>query len=421
MPFDLTKQRLYTTRIPDSRYPYGAFNTSYQNGVFSAILRDDLIAGDVYMHYIKQSSEEAINYTDVRWFAAFLVYDDARVMQDADCIIERIVDPVAGFTYSINDINYGINKLKWNIYGILPYQTPNTNHYLIGDYVNHNDKIYKAIVDEARSPQTNPSDWVIVYNFLTGVYGNDMTQEDFIYDIIMNPYSMVIPDFVEGDEIDTDPTPDTDIDTTPFEKIACGTHRINLGNLAFEITSLPAFPKPLISSNVRIYITPFDDYVSQLEGSDLTDIFLTDLDNNGYYEFTKDDGVYIVSITYNGELLYQDYIFCDCALMNCYDTLLQQIYCNDVDCCTGCSDEVKRQVEFRRNELNKLEAFIDVIAGIISSVKVRYTGSVILESDVHQMVEKANMFWQFIEEIIARCGTCGENVTINTGGCTQCN
>ena len=30
------------------------------------------------------------------------------------------------------------------------------------------------------------------------------------------------------------------------------------------------------------------------------------------------------------------------------------------------------------------------------------------------------MFWQFIEEIIARCGTCGENVTINTGGCTQC-
>ena len=118
-------------------------------------------------------------------------------------------------------------------------------------------------------------------------------------------------------------------------------------------------------------------------------IFPTDLDENGYYEFTQDDGIYVVSIVFNGELLYQDYIFCDCALMNCYDTLLQQIYCNDVDCCTGCSDEVKRQVEFRRNELNKLEAFIDVIGGIISSVKVRYTGSVILDSDVHQMVEKS--------------------------------
>ena len=66
MPFDLTKQRLYTTRIPDSRYPYGAFNTSYQNGVFTAILRDDLIAGDVYMRVVKQGDEEPINYRNIK-------------------------------------------------------------------------------------------------------------------------------------------------------------------------------------------------------------------------------------------------------------------------------------------------------------------------------------------------------------------
>lgn len=413
MPIDLSKQRLYTTRIPDSRYPYGAFNTSYQNGVFSAILRDDLVSGEVYMHYIKAGDEQPINYTDVRWFATFLVYDDARVMQDADCIIEKIDDPVAGFTYSINDINYGTNKLKWNIYGVLPYRSPNTDHYFIGDYCNYNNKIYKAIVNEARNPASYPSDWFIVYNFSKGVYGDGVKSEDFIYDIIMNPYSMVVPDFVEGDEIDTDPTPDTDLDTTPFEKIACGTHRINLSNLAIEDTEE--------TSNCVLYVTPYEDFTSEFEESRNIYILSTDLDENGYYEFTQDDGIYIVSIVFNGELLYQDYIFCDCALMNCYDTLLQQIYCNDVDCCTGCSDEVKRQVEFRRNELNKLEAFIDVIAGIISSVKVRYTGSVILASDAHQMVEKANMFWGFIEEIIARCGACGENVTINTGGCTQCN
>ena len=195
MPIDLSKQRLYTTRIPDSRYPYGAFNTSYQNGVFSAILRDDLVAGDVYMHYVKDGNEQPINYTDVRWFATFLVYDDARVMQDADCIIERIVDPVAGFTYSINDINYGTNKLKWNIYGVLPYRSPNTDHYFIGDYCNYNNKIYKAIVNEARNPASYPYDWFIVYNFSTGVYNDGVTSEDFIYDIIMNPYSMVVPDF----------------------------------------------------------------------------------------------------------------------------------------------------------------------------------------------------------------------------------
>jgi len=419
MPFDLNKQRLYTTRTPDSKYPYGAFNTSYANGVFSASLRDDLVAGDVYMQLIKDGDEDPVDYTLIKWFVGFFIYDDARVMQDADCLMLEIEDPVSGFTYSINDINVGTNNLKWNIYGVLPYVYPNT-HYMKYDYIYYNDKIWKAKADDARNPATNPEDWTVVYDCNAHALVAPMTLEYFIYDMVMNPYWTVVPDFVEGDNVDTDVTPDTDLDTTPFEKIACGTHRINLSNLAFEITSLPAFPKPLISSNVRLYITPFDDYVSQLEGSDLIEIFATDLDEYGYYEFTKDDGVYIVSITYNEVLLYQDYIFCDCALMNCYDSLLQQIYCNDVDCCTGCSDDVKRQVEFRRNELNKLEAFVDVIGGIISSVKVRYTGSVILDSEIHQMVEQANTFWGYVEEIISRCGTCGENVTINTGGCTQC-
>lgn len=411
MPFDLTKQRLYTVRIPDSKYPYGAFNTSYQNGVFSASLRDDLVAGDVYMHLLTVGKEELLDYTLVKWFVGFFIYDDARVMQDADCLMLEIEDPVAGFTYNINDINVGEHNLKWNIYGVLPYIYHNT-HYMKDDYVYYNDQICKAKDDDARNPATNPEDWTVVYDCNLHALVAPMTLEYFTYDIIANPYWTVVPDFVEGDEI-VDSTPDTDLDTTPFEKIACGTHRINLSNLAIEDTEE--------TSNCVLYVTPYEDFTSEFEESRNIYILSTDLDENGYYEFTQDDGIYIVSIVFNGELLYQDYIFCDCALMNCYDTLLQQIYCNDVDCCTGCSDEVKRQVEFRRNELNKLEAFIDVIGGIISSVKVRYTGSVILDSDVHQMVEKANMFWQFIEEIIARCGTCGENVTINTGGCTQCN
>jgi hypothetical protein len=411
MPIDLTKQRHYTTRIPDSRYPYGAFNTSYQNGVFTAILRDDLVAGDVYMRHTKEGAEEdPISYEDVKWFVAFFIYDDARVMQDSLCIIEEIVDPVAGYTKSINDIPYGEFNLKWNIYGVMQYNN-NPSTYHKRDYVYNSNNIYRAKQDSPSSPSIQPSHWTKVYDCSLQEFSENM--QDFMYDLITNPYWTVVPDFVEGDEIDTDPTPDTDLDTTPFEKIACGTHRINLSNLAIEDMEE--------TSNCVMYVTPYEDFTSEFEDSRNIYILSTDLDENGYYEFTQDDGIYIVSIVFNGELLYQDYIFCDCALMNCYDTLLQQIYCNDVDCCTGCSDEVKRQVEFRRNELNKLEAFIDVIAGIISSVKVRYTGSVILESNVHQMVEKANMFWQFIEEIIARCGTCGENVTINTGGCTQCN
>ena len=102
---------------------------------FSASLRDDLVAGDVYMHLVKEGSEEApLDYTLVKWFVGFFIYDDARVMQDADCLMLEIEDPVAGFTYNINDINVGEHNLKWNIYGVLPYLDPN-RHYMKDDYV----------------------------------------------------------------------------------------------------------------------------------------------------------------------------------------------------------------------------------------------------------------------------------------------
>ena len=143
MPIDLSKQRLYTTRIPDSRYPYGAFNTSYQNGVFSAILRDDLVAGDVYMYYVKD--EKAINYTDVVWFVAFLVYDDARVMQDADCIIEKIDEKLRENLF--DEKLFELNKKVLTTNLVRLFESPSNVASMIYNYIIKHGEIIENAYD----------------------------------------------------------------------------------------------------------------------------------------------------------------------------------------------------------------------------------------------------------------------------------
>lgn len=144
---------------------------------------------------------------------------------------------------------------------------------------------------------------------------------------------------------------------------------------------------------------------------------------DGYYNFTLDqDGIYYINITDStGAGVVDDYIFEYCGIEQCYLNLIEMIYCNDLDCCNNCSQEQKDQLEFRRNELMKLRSFMDIITFTINYLRVNSIGVIgqALNETTLELVNKMNSYYTRIEEIVARCGSCSDNLN-SSSGCSQC-
>ena len=142
-----------------------------------------------------------------------------------------------------------------------------------------------------------------------------------------------------------------------------------------------------------------------------------DLDDDGYYAFrVRTDGIYQIIITV-GNTDYYFYIFEYCQTEQCYLRLLNDIYCNDVDCCTGCSDEVIRDRMFKRNELAKLRMYMDEISFGIMHMRVSTVG---VEGDsIDDVIVKLKLYYDRIQEITARCGTCSDTTPVSSP-CNNC-
>jgi hypothetical protein len=418
MAIDLTKQRPYSFRlsVPEgNRYPYGAFNAYYSNEVFYASLRTDIVDNVIYYQMNSDSTNEIAKLTaHIKWFVAYNIYDNERHLYESLCFMQEILD-VTNYSMNANMLpNIGSNAhVKWNIYGICNWDDGRV--YKKGDIVWFtfkigNTLILKANVDSPEGPGTE--DWDILYDLTLHELYIGVLIEDFIYDILSADRTCIIEDFVEGDEIVElgDNGVELNNTTNPFQKYSCNNYRINLSGLIFN--DLP-------ESNVKIYISSVSEYTSEDYG-DITNILLTDLDENGYYNFTlENDGIYIVTIVYNSEILYQGYLFVMCSMETCLFNLMDQLYCNDLDCCNNCSEEVLKDREFKRNELRKLTVFMETISAIINYTSIAYTGRVILDDELHTNIEKAVKWYDYIEDIIDRCGTCNDSIN-TSNGCTQC-
>lgn len=424
MAIDLTKQRLYSLRLAvpeDNRYPYGAFNAYYSNQVFYASARQDLKYVNIY-HYFYDNDhalESNITTSEMAWFVAYLYYDENRLLNTELSFMELMTD-ITNYSKQLSDLppipdGY---TLKWNIYGVVPYDEFRINNksYLKDDYIYKTNNGSQYYIIKANTNDPGAMGWNFIYDINANELYPGVEMEDFVYDMLSNPKCQVIGDFIEGDrvvEISEEGIGSyySDISHSPFLKYSCNKYRIDLSALIFsEIGN---------NSNTFMSISSVEDYTTTNLGK-LTYIKPIDLDSNGYYDFEiENDGVYIITIIHNGKKLYEDYLFISCGVETCIESLMDSIYCNDLDCCKECNEDMIKDINFKRNELNKLMLFLNVISNTINYAKIAYTGTISLDSELHSNMEKAAQWWTRVEEIIDRCGTCGESLT-NTGGCSQC-
>jgi len=196
------------------------------------------------------------------------------------------------------------------------------------------------------------------------------------------------------------PAPVEDTTVTIFNQINCNTFRVYLSDF---------------NNDTTIQLYRFDKYASNIACKTIEVIGVDD-----YVDFqVAEDGVYIAKLTHNGEIT-MDYIFVNCGVEKCWLKLIEMIYCNDLDCCKNCSEEVLREVAFRRNELNKLNAFMSVISQLINYVKANYLIGVTEGTQRHLMAEKAHGYFEKIHEVVARCGYCDDNLINKSKPCTKC-
>ncbi len=412
-------QRLHSFRLTlpvGNRYPYGAFNAYYNSGTFYASLRTDFSSGDVYYMVNKIGSEVTVNYTDMVWFASYFIYDSEKYLNHSNSFMELITD-VTNYSKQLADLSSvpSGSHLKWNIYGVAPYEVGRKD-YLTDDMVygsNDGGKTYLIFKANTDAPSDlSSSDWDKMFNVTLNALEGATTMEDFVYYMLACNNGPVVPDFVEGDEIDLSEDPDESYDSNPFLKISCNDFRVNLSTLIFNPTLSPL-------SNVYMTISPVDEYSASDPGIEYH-IFSSNLDANGYYDFEiENDGVYIVTIFYNGDVLHQNYLIVTCALEKCLDSLMESIYCDDLTCCENCDEDTLKEYERHRHELLKLQLFMNVISAVINHTAVEYTGEVILDSELHSRLEKVARWYEYVEEIIDRCGSCSQNDD-TSNNCTQC-
>lgn len=142
-----------------------------------------------------------------------------------------------------------------------------------------------------------------------------------------------------------------------------------------------------------------------------------DLDN-GYYDFeVEEDGLYVLQIVV-GTMTYIDYFFEYCGVERCYDSLINSIYCADNSCCTGCSDDVIRDREMKRNDLLMLSSFMNYIAWAVNYYRAGYTGFNIGD-DRSVVMEKVGLYYSRVQSITERCGSCSESNIVDNE-CSQC-
>ena len=134
------------------------------------------------------------------------------------------------------------------------------------------------------------------------------------------------------------------------------------------------------------------------------------------------DDVYTVTITDNlTSNVFTDVIYDFCDLITCYRKLILDLFCNEKDpCCKECNQKQLAELQFKRDELNKLNALAGTLFAYIHRDKITHMGIFTIDecrvTDIQMIMDISDK----IKEILERCGECGKTTTTTTTPCTTC-
>lgn len=421
MSIDLTKQVLYSCHVsPDNRYADGVFETSIVDNILTVSFRSIINRATFnYQRTIPTNDfdptprDVAIASTSFPFYIViYKVLTGALGLErlKLDTSDSMLPNPHTKSSWSFDLTEYNLDigdVIKVMVCGVLPN--------LENVFYNGGDVVIDAQEWKANG---HSNAWRVPFDSpIPFAFNGDLEDESNPFEMIFekglpfDPGELIVQDFayalysmgldksihewfshVIGSENSGTPT----VPLNRIQRIECNQWRVYLAD-AMTVDTTMTISVSLYGSRTIVTIP----------------ITTEDLVNGYYYFNVLTDGIYeIVGTisTVGSSTTYRYYFFEYCQIEQCYLKLLDDIYCHDVDCCSGCDDDMLRERAFKRSELAKLRMFMDEISfGII------YLNG----SSSSDMLEKLVLYYARIQEITSRCGTCSDTSPV-TSPCNNC-
>lgn len=420
MSVNLNNQVLYSCYLnDDNRWHDGIFKYSVVDNILQVSMKSPNRASVMYRRvYMSGMSRTYVNLVSDRFpYSVILFKDNGDSVHGFEFLTMNNTDSTASIlhttvTWNFNLADLGLvtgDKIKILIVGILP-EVHNVLPYGEGDsafdlngFKDGHSRVYVHKSGASSYITGNVADDV---NFELamddGGIPEPMTPEELAYKYYSLGVNKCVKEWFSHTLVAGNTPPDVGEERQRFTRLECNNWKVYISDLFGESESL-VFSTKLYGSDTSSNAT----------------VYPADLDDDGCYEFTlSEDGLYEITVTNGTTVVLTDYIIEYCSLMTCYLDLVNSIYCNDLDCCTGCSDEVIRERDFKRNELLKLRVFMSKVTYDLNYLRLSSIG---MASDpTPEDLERIADYWDKIKEIVDRCGTCSDS-NGTSSECSQCN
>ena len=421
MSVNLNEQVLYSCHLSDdNRWHDGVFKYSVVDNILQVQMKVSNRGSAIYRRVVKTGmsrSYQSIASNSIPFYIV-LFKDNGDSVLGFEFLALNTEDSSPSIfhsqlTWSFNLQDLGLiigDKIKIMIVGILP-EIKNGLYYdkddMAFDLDGYKDNHSRVFVHKSEVPSIVTDHISVDGNFTRaiddGVVVESETVEDVAYWLYSLGVKLCVKEWFSYTLVSGNTPPDVGEERQRFTRFDCNELKVYVADLFGEEESI-VFNTELYDSGTV----------------NMTTIYISDLDEDGCYSFTlSEDGLYEVTVI-NNELsvLLTDYIIEYCSLMTCYLDLINSIYCSDTDCCTGCSDEVIRDREFKKNELLKLRVFMSKVTFDLNYLRLASIGmsGPVETADLERIAD----YWDKIKEIVDRCGTCGDSDSTDSE-CSQCN
>lgn len=103
-----------------------------------------------------------------------------------------------------------------------------------------------------------------------------------------------------------------------------------------------------------------------------------------------------------------------CEMNSCFLSLMNTLMCCEEDPCTCDNDEAMY-------EMNKIMALHSELMMYVEFEKYQYVGMFTCSENKESYVQKINMIWEKLAEVVSRCGDCGGGTSASTADeCDEC-
>jgi len=226
-----------------------------------------------------------------------------------------------------------------------------------------------------------------------------------------------------------------DCDLTQIWKQECYHYRVipNLEDITIEIEG-------------KTYLRNWEVSLYDVTGQTLLGCWVIDRNAGETYAdiiTPEEDGIYVVYIRYQAgppsssctnleddiQIVHTYPIYEICDLQNCYMNLVNNLLCNEIDpCCETCDEDVLRQMDLQRMELNKMIALYFTLISMLNLERVNYLGVNVLfdinrtpvDMDRYNLIMKINDVITKLGEVVGRCGDCNGTEEDFSSPCKDC-